>query len=402
MIVRHRWLTWCVGFLIALSWFSCRPQLRPVRWTWANALKQVRPPELADDSPPASLRDAVTTTLARLQQLDPAQIHHLGPQPVSNQKLRESLADFQAKLEEIGWNDAFFRYLRENFLFYRSVADPVLFTGYYEPLLRGSLQRSDIYAYPLYRRPDNLLIVDLNKYYFYPKYPDLPGLLRGRLEENNHVVPYYSRQEIDTDSKLAGQNLELLWVDSLVDLFFLQIQGSGIVELDSGERLRIGYADQNGQPYRSIGRFLIDSGALTKDQGSMQAIKQYLNQHPEKWPEVLNLNPSYIFFRALEGNEPGPIGSLGVPLTPGRSVATDLRLFPPGALAFIECEKPVFDDQKRILRWEKFRRFVLNQDTGGAIRGPDRVDLFTGNGEMAELIAGQMKQPGALYFLIKK
>jgi membrane-bound lytic murein transglycosylase A len=172
-----------------------------------------------------------------------------------------------------------------------------------------------------------------------------------------------------------------------------------MVRLDDGALVRVNYAAANGRPYRSIGKLLIDRGEVSREEMSMQRIRSYLDDHPEQLEEILSHNPSYVFFRIAER---GPLGNISVPLTGGRSIATDSRLFPKGALAFIVSEKPVIDEKGKILRWEPFSRFVVNQDTGGAIRGPARVDLFWGEGKIAEIAAGHMKQMGKLFFLVKK
>ena len=282
-------------------------------------------------------------------------------------------------------------------VFYSSAAPQVTFTGYYEPLLRGSRRESPRFPYPLYGRPGDLVTVDLPQFYFYKDQPNM-AQIKGRVE-GNRLVPYYSREQIDFRSQLRGRNLEIVWIDSLVDIFFLHIQGSGIVELEDGSRLYVGYADQNGLPFRSLGKYLLDMQLIERGQLSLQGMKAFLKEHPEAIPAALQANPSYIFFQI---SEQSATGTFGTRLTPWRSIASDQRLFPLGALAWIECEKPVFDADKRITGWERFGRFVLNQDTGGAIRGADRVDLFTGNGERSELVAGGMKQKGALFFLLKK
>jgi membrane-bound lytic murein transglycosylase A len=176
------------------------------------------------------------------------------------------------------------------------------------------------------------------------------------------------------------------------------VQGSGKVDLGDGNILSVLYDGQNGRPYRSLGKFLIDSGALPRENMSMQAIREYLRAHPDKLVETLNQNPSYVFFRL----DTGPSrGNIGVPLTPGRSLATDSALFPKGALGFMVSQKPVIENGT-IKAWAPFSRFVMNQDTGGAIRGPGRADLFWGQGPEAELSAGNMQQEGELYFLLRK
>jgi membrane-bound lytic murein transglycosylase A len=376
------------------------PTAPPVVWTPENALMQMTVmPDLSDDESPDSLLNAIDQSLQKFREMDRTAFMRFGGTAVAIEKIIAGLEDFRAKLAEIGLGDEFYRYVRENYIFYSSAAPQVLFTGYYEPQLRGSLCPSEIYRYPVYGKPADLCTIDLQQYYFYKQHPDLPPRIRGRLAANGRIVPYYSRSEIDFQNKLADQGLELVWVDSLIDVFFMQVQGSGQVLLDNGESLRVGYADQNGHPYRSIGKFMVETGALSPQQVSMQNLRAYLETHPDEIPLIFNYNPSYIFFNI---NEQGPAGSFGAALTPWRSIATDPRLLPPGTLAYIECEKPLLDEQNCIAGWKKFGRFVLNQDSGGAIRGPDRVDLFTGAGDVAAIVAGGMKQKGRLFFLLKK
>ena len=211
-------------------------------------------------------------------------------------------------------------------------------------------------------------------------------------------MPYYSRKEIEAGA-LSEKGLELAWLKSPVDVAFLHIQGSGRLRLKDGGHLTVGYSTSNGHTYRSIGRFMLDRGLLTKEEMSMQAIQRYLSDHPEAVTGILNHNPSYIFFRPLKT---GPVGNIGVPLTPGRSLALDSKRFPKGALGFISCRKPTLGPEGEITEWRKFSRFVVNQDTGGAIKGPGRADIFWGSGPYAEAAAGHLKHEGALYLLIQK
>ena len=374
------------------------PPPPPAAWTAENALRPaLSPPELRDDEPAQTLIDAIDLSLKKFAGLDPSATLSFGAEAVPLARVIASLADFRAKLAELGLGDGFYRYLRENYEFYSSAAPEVTFTGYYEPLLRGSRRESPGYPYPLYGRPADLVSVDLPQFYFYRERSDLPAI-RGRVE-GSRLVPYYTRDEIDFQGKLAGRGLEVVWIDSLVDIFFLHIQGSGIVQFSDGSRIFVGYADQNGHPFKSIGRYLLDNQLVGPGQLSLQGMKAFLKEHPERIPAALVANPSYIFFQV---NPQSATGTFGTRLTPWRSIASDPRLFPQGALAWIECEKPMLDDQLRIAGWQKFGRFVLNQDTGGAIRGAGRVDLFTGHGDQSELVAGGMKQKGSLYFLLKK
>jgi membrane-bound lytic murein transglycosylase A len=212
-------------------------------------------------------------------------------------------------------------------------------------------------------------------------------------------VPYYDRNDIDYKDALGDSAEVLAWVTDPIDIFFLQIQGSGKVYLDNGEVINVHYHATNGHPYRSIGKLLIDENKITREEMSMQKIRAYLQAHPEEMETIFNYNPSYVFFKI----EPdGPLGNINVRLTPGRSIALDRKLFPPAALTFIVTEKPYLDGSGNIERWSEFSRFALHQDTGGAIKSPGRADLFWGNDHYAEIAAGHLKHTGKLYFLILK
>lgn len=264
-----------------------------------------------------------------------------------------------------------------------------LVTGYYEPLLRGSRERSEAFATPLYRRPDDLLVVELADVI-----PELKGKrVRGRLE-GNRVVPYHSRAATRQAPGLAGY--EIVWIDSPLDAFLLEVQGSGRVRLTTGEVIRLQYADQNGHPYRSIGRYLADQGVMPLDQVNMPAIRAWLAANPQRVDEVLNSNPSVVFFNEapLEDPSVGPKGAQGLPLTAGRSIAIDPRFLPLGAPFFLSTIAP---DTGLPLR-----RLVVAQDTGGAIRGPVRADLFFGFGPEAGAQAGMMKHDGEMWLLWPK
>ncbi len=260
-----------------------------------------------------------------------------------------------------------------------------LITGYYEPLLNGSRFRSERFPYPIYAVPDDLLTVDLSEVY-----PELKGYrLRGRLV-GRKVVPYWSRAGIE-DGEAPLKNKVLVYVDDPIDLFFLQIQGSGRVKLPDGRLVRVGYGDQNGHPYRSIGKWLVEQGELTVDKASMQGIKDWVRANPVRLRELLDTNPSYVFFRELPGGEGGPPGALGVPLTDGRSLAVDPRAIPLGAPLFLATTWPNSG--------KPLNRLMLAQDTGGAIRGAVRADFFWGFGPEAGKLAGAMRQSGRYWLL---
>jgi peptidoglycan lytic transglycosylase A len=268
-----------------------------------------------------------------------------------------------------------------------------LVTGYYEPLLKGDRVRTERARYPLYAAPDDLITVDLASIY-----PELKTLrLRGRLV-GNKVVPYPSRKEIEAPPANANgysfKGRPIAWAEDPVDLFFLQVQGSGRIELPDGSHMRVGYADQNGYPYQSIGKLLVERGELKLEQASMQGIKDWGAKHPDKLPELLASNPSFVFFRELPNGLSGPLGSLGVPLSGGRSIAVDTHFIPLGAPVFLATTLP-----SSLL---PLNRLVMAQDTGSAIRGGVRADFFWGFGDKAGELAGRMKQRGRMWVLLPK
>lgn len=269
-----------------------------------------------------------------------------------------------------------------------------LITGYYEPLLRGARTRGGPYQIPLYRTPKDLINVDLSAIY-----PEIKSLrLRGRLE-GNRVVPYPTRAEIEAKGLLAGQ--ELLWVDDPVEAFFLQVQGSGRVQLPNGETLRVGYAEQNGYPYRSIGRYLIDKGELRPNDASMQAIKAWVAANPHRRDEVLHQNPSVVFFKEVGGlaTAQGPLGSMGLPLTAGRSLAADPRFVTAGSLIFLSTRVPKAGAPPKDPGLP-FQRLMIAQDTGSAVLGAHRSDIFFGTGNDAGEVAGRMRADGRMFVLL--
>lgn len=259
-----------------------------------------------------------------------------------------------------------------------------LITGYYEPLIRGSRWKSAKFPVPVLGVPDDLLVLDLGTVY-----PDLKSMrLRGRLD-GRKVLPYWSRSEIEAQGERFPAKV-LYWAADAVEFFFLQIQGSGQLELSDGSRVRLAYADQNGHPYKPIGRWLADRGELKLDQTSMQGIQSWAKANPARLSELLDSNPSYVFFREETANGEGPRGSLNVPLTAGRSIAVDVRTIPLGAPVYLATTNP---------RGDPLNRLMLAQDTGGAIRGRVRADFFWGFGPEAGAQAGRMRQQGSLWVL---
>lgn len=270
-----------------------------------------------------------------------------------------------------------------------------LITGYYEPVIRACRAPTPVCRVPVHGVPDDLITVDLVSID-----PELKGKrLRGRLD-GRRLVPYASRAEIEArnGSGSAAANPArplpapvLAWAVDPVDVFFMQVQGSGRLQFEDGSVLRLGYADQNGHPYRPVGRSLVEQGALPREGVSMQSIREWLAAHPSERSAVLATNPSYVFFRELPASDEGPVGSLGVPLTPARSLAVDVNAVPLGSPVWLATSDP--DDGSPI------QRLMAAQDTGGAIRGTVRADLFWGRGEYAAAKAGRMQQPGRVWLL---
>jgi membrane-bound lytic murein transglycosylase A len=264
--------------------------------------------------------------------------------------------------------------------------DKGLITGYFEPLLHGSRTASARFVAPLYAPPPDLLTVELASLY-----PELKGKrVRGRLE-GNKVVPYYTRAELPADQAVHGN--EIVWLDNPFDALMLEVQGSGRVQLPDGTTIRLQYADQNGQPYHSVGRYLVQIGALTVEQATIPGIRGWLLAHPERLQEVLDSNPSLVFFSEAPLGDPtlGPKGAQGIALTPGRSIAVDPAWVPLGTPVFLATTLP---DTSLPLQ-----KLVVAQDTGGAISGAPRADYFCGSGPQASDLAGKMRQQGSLWLL---
>ncbi|MBW2489589.1 MAG: MltA domain-containing protein [Deltaproteobacteria bacterium] len=366
-----------------------------------TALIRIDPPaypDFFDDMAYDTLENGILGSISYLNRVSPKAEFRFGQDIFNTPHMIKSLEYFLDFIQRKPSKDELIQYIREYYLIYTTVGSDhpgqVFFTGYFEPVIRGSLNKDTEYQFPIYARPDDLTTIDLSLFY-----PQLEGKTIVGRYINQSVVPYYDRKEIEYEGLLEGKVQEIAWLKDRLDLFFLQIQGSGKIILNNGRILNVHYHGSNGHPYRSIGKLLIDEGKISREEISMQKIRDYLRRHPEEVETVLNHNPSYVFFKI---EKDGPLGSLEVTLTPGRSIALDSRLFPPAGLAFIEAKKPLINEDGTIQNWTVFSRFVLNQDTGGAIRGPGRADLFWGNGPYAEIAAGHMQEFGTLYFLILK
>lgn len=353
---------------------------------------------LRDDMDRDSLRAAVQRSLEFLDKLPPDRIIGERPRKTTAQELRESLVSFVSLADLWEQPEKLAEEIRSRFDFYPIAGDAaeagVLVTGYYQPVIEGSVIETPDYRFPLYRKPDDLVEMELGG-----DSGQLQGEKRvGRLDDGR-LVPYHSRLEIEVLGRLKGKGYEIAWVKDPVDLFFLHIQGSGLIRLADGRQLRLNYAASNGRPYKSIGRLLMDSGKIPEEEMSMQRLRRFLAEHPEERDALLAQNERYIFFRLVND---GPLGSLEVPLTSGRSIAADPLFFPRGALALMVARKPILDAGGNLTGWQPFSRLVLSQDAGSAIRGPKRVDLYFGSGDKAGQEAGFMKSAGSVYLLMPK
>lgn len=356
-------------------------------------------PLFGDDFDQQSLTQAVNQSLTYLKNRPGDRRMRVGTREISNNELLAGLILFQEILnsDNEGLKSQQERFKAHFDLFRATLTGesaPLLMTGYYEPTLQGSRDPSSRYKFPVYGTPKDLLLIDLGK--FSSKFQGSKYI--GRIE-GNRVIPFFSRKEIDQDGRLKGKNLEILWVDDPLKLFFMHIQGSGEVLLENGSVVKLQYQGTNGHPYYAIGKELIRLGILQPEEVSLQSIYAYLQKHPQEQQELMNTNPSYVFFKEAQG---GPYGSLGRPLTPGRSVAMDLKIFPPAGLGWLKGVKPVLDKQGLIQSWAPLERWVSIQDSGGAIKGPSRLDLYWGRGPEAETAAGHLRHQGTFFLLLKK
>jgi membrane-bound lytic murein transglycosylase A len=380
-------LFWC--FFIALLFFSCPTGQAASLIELTGSAR----PRLQDDLDRSSLSQAVGRSLSYLRALPADVTFTMAGRTVGLDQFIRSLAAFQKILQANPTDKELQETVRRDFELFQAAgtrSNPdrdMLVTGYFQPVLEGSLTRTPPYLYPVYSIPEDLVV---------KTYPGIGKKLIGRLD-GGIFFPYWTRQEIEQQNRAAGN--ELVWLKDPLDVFFLHIQGSGIIRLRDNSLRGIHYAIKNGHPYRSIGKFMVDTGRITLAEASMDSIRRYFNSHPEEQQEILFANPSYIFFNWTDAL--GAIGNLEQELTPGRSIAVDQSCFPAGGLAFLTTRHPVFEPGTgKFGGWKSISRFVLAQDTGSAIRGTGRVDLFWGAGDQAGEAAGHMKEAGKLYFLL--
>ena len=346
------------------------------------------------DSLPGWNNDKVLNAFPALQKSCRSILKKLNRRQSSKKKLKKH-SSWQNVCDQITTNsfgeDSFREFLKSKFNAYQiryRGSDEGLFTGYYEPTLDGSLKLSREYKTPIYPKPTDLIHVNLGEWKESLNNSRILGRVVG-----NKLKPYFSRSDISKGA-LDREITPILWLKSEIDAFFLHIQGSGRVVLQDGAVHRLGYAGKNGQKYYPIGRYLVEIGAIPKENISMQSIKKWLKENPGKKKDVMNMNPSYVFFRKLKGKE-GPIGAQGVVLTSGRSLAVDRQYSKLGAPIWLSAN---FGDEEG----KKLQRLMVAQDTGGAIKGPIRGDVFWGSGKTAERLAGIMKAKGSMYVFYPK
>ena len=357
-----------------------------------QALVLVRDPAEYPDFT-AAFRDTeplIKAVNASLSFMDkPSSRTHFPVEGITHERARRSLEAFRDDVLRSKSPEEFRKRIARNFDIYRSVgydrAGTVLFTGYCEPVINACKTRTERFRFPLYRLPEDLV-----------KDPD--GTTRGRATAAGVELPYYTRGEIDGEGVLSGRGLELAWLESALDAYIVHVQGSASLRLPDGKVLKVGYAGKNGRPYSSLGQALIAEGKLSRDGVSLDAIRGYFSRNPEEQAGFLYRNESYVFFTDRSG---GPFGSIGVEVTPYRTIATDKSVFPRAGVTLFETSLP-----KRKAgggtTLEPYAGFALDQDTGGAIRSAGRVDIFMGTGRDAEYLAGRVRSEGRLYYLFTK
>ncbi|MBI3097220.1 MAG: MltA domain-containing protein [Planctomycetes bacterium] len=378
---------------------GCRsqPPVQPVAESAKDYTRALPPGALAlekitDPSRIPDVRSALTDLSSLQRSIEKSLVYYDAPSSqrhfpygeITHWQARESCKAFLELLAVSRDPDDFQTRLRADFDAYRSVgcdyAGTVLFTGYCEPIYDGSLTRTAEFRYPLYRLPPDLV-------------KDEDGTPRGR-RLGDSLVPYYTRAEIEDGQLLEGRGLELVWLRDPLEVYIVHVQGSARIRLPEGEEMRIGYAGKTEHLYSSVGEALVADGRIRRANLSLEAIKNFFAAHPGERDRYLRKNPCYVFFTDTTG---GPYGSLGVPVTGTRSIATDKAVFPRGAIAFVDTRLPICDSGG-VIATAPCRRFVCDQDTGGAIRSAGRADLFIGTGPDAERLAGHTRAEGHLYY----
>lgn len=355
-------------------------------------------PQFHDSEDIFLLKESIQNNFNYLNKLQEHDVFYYGQDSYTVKEVKESFQLFLDLVAQHGKNPQEFNLaIQRHFNVYQSQGSDntgtVLYTGYFIPKVKGDTKPSKRFSCPIYGLPPDRILINLGE--FRPKYEGqkMVGKLVG-----NKIVPYYTRKEIERGA-LKDYGCEIAWIENPIDLYFIQLQGSGVIELPNKTLLFLGYAGTNGHPYTSIAHAIRQHTTNKEAVGSMQMMKKFLHEHKHVTKDILNHDQSFVFFQK---NNQVAIGSIGVRLKGKRSIATDSELFPKGSLMFVSTKKPIVDPKGQIKNWDSMNVFVVNQDTGGAIRGPGRADFFWGHDRYAEIAAGHMKHPGKLFILIKK
>ena len=349
-----------------------------------------------DDLNQASLRKVILNQLKTMEFTNPAKVERLGDLMVTNGWLKQTLRSFLSLTNENLPPKEFSQRLRDEFIIHRvgkGKRKQVLFTGYYAPKMQASRVKTKKYRHPIYRIPESS-----------PR-PQLIGHSTNyKIHESSTPNPQswrnYTRRQIDGEGVLKGQGLEIAWLENDVDRFFLHVQGSGRLLFGDGTLMGVHFAAANNFKFGGLGKHMIKDGVIDLAQGSMQGIKKYFREHPEDIEKYLFRNKRYIFFELSNGGNPR--GSGGGELLEGRSIATDKKVYPAGGLAFVKLRKPILDNKNEIVQWKSFSRFVVDQDTGDAIRGKGRADFYFGMGDRAGAKAGHFHEWGDVFYIVKR
>lgn len=347
-------------------------------------------PVFTDDMDFTGLDHAISQSLAYFGRIPGERVFKASSTTFTKTEIERGLWKFKDFLAQNPSANQLNEFIRQNFNVYQSKGRTqdreVMYTGYFEPIYLGSLTPSERFRYPVYGRPADLIVEQSSKSV-------------GRYDTNNKLIPYYTRAEIETMGAVEGKSEVLVWLESPLDAYFLHVQGSGRVILPDNQSFHLNFDVKNGREYKSLGAALIDGGHMTKEEMSMQGIYDFFARNPELCQPLLHKNASYVFFRA---ETEGPFGSLAVPITLGRTLALDREVYPPGVLCVALTQKPEIAADDTITQWRPIMRLMLNQDTGGAIKGAGRADFFWGSGGFATIAAGYMKHTGKLYILLPK
>ena len=361
----------------------------------AGALKKIdysQSPIFKDDMNYKNLKASICQSLNYLDRIPENVRFRFGSDVYTSAQMKSSLRFFMEYLDGSPLPEQMSDFINAFYNVYVSLGqngnEDVLFTAYCQPVIKGSLTKTEKYTVPICSKPSDLVQKKID------------GKWRvGRYSANGEFVPYYTRAQINELNILEEKAQPIAWVETKLDRLYLEIEGSGNVQLNNGEIIHIQYQAQNGYSYNSIGKFLIKNRNFAPNKVGIYHLKEYFKKNPNELQDILNINKSFVFFIRGTGKS---IGCLNVPITPGRTIATDRSIFPAAALGFIQSKKPIVDKQNNVRGWENFGRFVLNQDTGGAIKGAGRGDIYFGGGQYAEIAANTLKHSGKMYFMVLK